>query len=150
MIGIDSVLANNLIIREWLNGGLLPLNLSLVVVIALFLWGHARAAGSYRSFIRRDGVATACALFWVFTADAVRAGLVWDILWSAPLPAVTAATLTVVSPVNVGLMLAGVCSVISTLRCIYLFTPPRWSSYYWVMAALVTLMFQLLTHLNRA
>ncbi len=35
---IDDMLRNNLIIREWVNGGLLPLNISLVIVVVLFLF----------------------------------------------------------------------------------------------------------------
>jgi len=142
---INEILRNNLIIREWVNGGLVPLNLSLVFVIGLFLWDSAREADSYKSFSKTSGVPTACSLFWIFAADAMRACSAWYILWKVndrvPPPISGIENLWV----SGGFIIAGVVALIASVRCIYLFTPPWLGHYYWIGSLLVTLAFQFFT-----
>ena len=148
-----------------MNGGLLPLNLSLVVVIGLFLWAEWREAilqtrsspltvflpiDSFSTFQRAEGVQTACALWWIFLADAIRAGAAWSILnfrlGVAPVPtAVEIPVMGAIAWVNAGFIIAGVVGLIASLRCIYLFTPPRWGHWYWIGSVVTTLVFQIVT-----
>lgn len=141
---IEEMLRNNLIIREWLNGGLLPLNISLVLSIGLFLWTTRREYGPGWSKV--DGVPTACALLWIFASDGIRAGLVWNILYksNAHAPMIEAASVSMVL-INIGLVLAGIAGLTATMRCIYLFTPPRLGHWYWLASIVATFLFQIAT-----
>jgi hypothetical protein len=127
---------HNLIIREWFNGGLVPLNLCLVVVTTMFLWDTLQAHG--RGWTRQPGVSSACALWWIFAADAIRAVFVWVILrqQNRGLPIVDFAELA-----NFGFMIAALISLAATLRCIFLFTPKAWGHWGWVGSALITCAF---------
>ena len=160
---IDDMLRNNLIIREWVNGGLLPLNISLVIVVVLFLfdeWKNTQYPGGWRElkihpyshlknhylgWHKRSGVPTACALIWIFAADAIRAGSAWYILWTSNnrIPAPTSSIDNLF--VGGGFVLAGIIGLIASVRCIYLFTPSRLRHWYWIVSVLVTIGFQLST-----
>ena len=139
----DEMLRHNLIMREWLNGSLLPLNLSLIFVIGLFLWDTYQE--NHRGWSVVAGVPVACALWWIFAADAVRAGTVWMILrLSNRIPAIAVldpSTGTAMAWANVALIMAGIAGVMASLRCAYLFTPKAWGHWYWIGTALVTLSF---------
>lgn len=160
---IDDLLSNNLIIREWVNGGLLPLNISLVIVVGLFLWDEwtkSQYPGGWRELRRhpydhikdhyvrwhkRSGVPTACALIWIFLADAIRAGSAWYILWltNNRVPAPTSSVDNLF--IGGGFVLAGIIGLIASIRCIYLFTPSRLGHWYWIVSVLATIGFQLST-----
>lgn len=162
---IDEILRNNLVIREWVNGGLLPLNTSLVIVIGLFLWDKAIEAMLWRrqsfpgvewvdlhrtwsQFQETEGVQTACALFWIFLADALRAGAAWSILnyrIAVSVPEDPANVVATVHLVNLAFIVAGIIGLLASLRCIYLFTPIRWGHWYWIGSVALTLMFQIVT-----
>lgn len=138
---IDEIFRNNLIIREWVNGGLIPLNLSLVIVIGLFLWGHFRESvhfgayiGGWERFQHMDGVATACALLWIFLADGIRATGAWLTLNFGS---------RVEELVSWLFIIAGLMAIAACLRCIHLFTPPHWGHRYWLLTVAVTIVFQI-------
>lgn len=163
---IDEILRNNLIIREWVNGGLIPLNISLVLVIGLFLWNSALDARAWRTtnngyltwfdvpetwerFQKTNGVQTGCALFWIFLADGFRAAAAWTVLNyrlnDVATPINPAPMMKLIELVNVAFIFAGVVGLLASLRCIYLFTPPRWGHWYWMGSVVVTLTFQVVT-----
>ena len=126
----------NLAIREQLNGGLLPLNLCLVGVIGMFLWHTWRRFG--HDWTRIPGVRTACALFWIFAADAARAGFVWLILRMQNRGGTSELILHVA---NFGFVIAAFAGLIAILRCVYLFTPKAWGHWGWIGSAGVTAAF---------
>ncbi len=173
---VREFLMNNLIIREWVNGGLLPLNISLVVIIGIFLWDewvksqypggwrelrihpYIHIRDHYRRWHRRSGVPTACALIWIFAADAVRAGSAWYILWVANNKLPVRPPVLESMWVSSGFIVAGVIGLVASIRCIYLFTPdwdapqwvpskmvPYWRHWYWVTSLMLTFAFQIFT-----
>lgn len=135
MDSILSIIQGSKIAREWLNGGLLPLNISLCVVIGLFLWDIRRQNG--RGWTKVEGVRTACALWWIFFGDGLRAGLAWLLLRVevGAMPPFDAHDFISPEFVNVGFALAGIIGVVAALRCIKLFTPPSWGHSYWIASA---------------
>ena len=142
---------NNLIIREWLNGGLVPLNLSLVFVICLFLWDSYAVLHKKMGlrWVDAPGVHTACALAWVFSADALRALSVWvafrvDTILALPLD-INATSLLIIAS-TIGVTVASVIGVAATLRCIFLFTPKGWGHWYWIGTVLVDATWLAWTH----
>jgi hypothetical protein len=140
------VVTNNLIIREWLNGSLFPLSLNLSLIIAVFLWdSYFAARESRQKWFNMDGVPTACALFWIFSLDGVRAVSVWVILRinnnGMEVPMWMRQT------TNVALALAAFGLMLTILRCTYLFTPPRWGNRYWIYSLVSTLIFLMISHI---
>jgi hypothetical protein len=148
---IDELLRNNLIIREWLNGGLLPLNLSLVLVIGLFLFDSWRTPDvrTWLDMNRVPGVSTGCALLWIFIADALRAGTAWVVLRElndgGPRVLAQGVVPETMVAINVAFILAGVIGLLASVRCIYLFTPQWLGHWYWIGTVAVMLTFQVLT-----
>lgn len=132
---------SNLVIREWLNGGLLPLNLCLCFVIARFLWDAWRMWGA--GWTHAPGVRGACALFWIFAADAARAGFVWIILRTQNRH-LSSRLVEQIS--NIGFMIAALVALLAILRCIYVFTPKTWGHRGWVFSACLTAAFLALSH----
>jgi hypothetical protein len=138
----NSILNHNLFIREILNGALFPLCAFLSAIISLYLWDTFRLYG--RGWTRQPGVATACAMCWVFAAEAVRAGTVWYLLRQHNELAVVSKYAQNVA--GVLLLLGGLVLVITMLRCTYIFTPPRWGHRVWVAALLSTIVFLTISH----
>jgi hypothetical protein len=132
------------LIREWVNGQLLPLNLSLVVATGLFLWqkltatiGDGIYVGGWRRYQETPGVRTACVLFWVFLGEAIRAGAAWSALKFG------ASTAEVVS---VLFMLGGVVLLLACLRCAFIFTE-EWAGHrYWIATVALMAVFWILTY----
>lgn len=137
----------NLVLREWLNGSLFPLSANLAFIIGVFLWDswlYSIAHPDGSRWWKMDGVPTACALFWIFSLESLRAGSVWIILritndghevphWVREFT-------------NVLLVVGGAGLAIMILRCTYLFTPPRWGNRFWLYSLATTLAFLLLSH----
>lgn len=139
-------ISQNLIIREWLNGSLFPLTANLAFIIGVYIWqtrqyGLARAV-NWRSL---PGVQTACALFWVFGAESVRAGFVWIILRTTNDGYRMNAAFEAFA--NFALVVGASLLVFWTLRCTYIFTPPSIRRYYWIYSLALTTAFLLLSHL---
>jgi len=137
---------SNLLIREWLNGSLLPLSLNLAIIIAVFLWDSwIEAREGNLNWWTMSGVPTGCALFWIFILDGTRAGSVWIILRitndGVPVPQ------WVRDYSTVALIVAALGLAITMLRCTFLFTPPRWGNAYWIYSVVSTVLFLIVSHL---
>jgi hypothetical protein len=121
--------------REQLNGAIFPLCTFLTVAIVFFLyeawrdWGHGWA--------RAPGVQVACALAWIFGAEAVRAGFVWFSLRTLNNGDTLAGPYLTAS--NLGFMLGGLGLLIAVLRCTYLFTR-QYGNRIWVISLCNTLL----------
>lgn len=140
------ILSSHLLIREWLNGSLLPLTLNLSIVIGIYLsqsFLDSRRFG--RRFMNTPGIHTALVLFWVFFAESARAGSVWFSLRmqnaGREIPP------DVGNLLNVMLVMCGVILVTAVLRCTYLFTPPKVRNVIWIYSLFVTVTFVILSHL---
>lgn len=136
-------LTDNLIIREWLNGSLLPLSANLAFIILVFLIDSFRYRED-KSWWSIDGVPTGCALFWIFMCESMRAGCVWHILRTTNDGRVVPTWLREIS--NISFVIAAGILAAAILRCIYLFSPPGWQSWFWKFAAVTTIVFLLLSH----
>lgn len=137
---------NNLVIREWLNGSLFPLSCNLALVLAVYVmqsyYEYDRSVTRMRS---ANEVRVACGLFWVFLADAIRAGWVFLIL------RFTNDVGTVPEWVRQwsNYSLIGAASVLcaAILWCTYLISPPRWKPWFWKFSLLTTVAFVIINHL---
>lgn len=140
------LLLDNLIIREFLNGSLTPLSFNLTIVLTIFLF-ESYKEGQERGvkWNRIPGVATGCALWWIFGAETIRAGIVWYILREhndgLPLPV----WFEYFS--NFAFMVAAFSLIVTMLRCTYIFTPPIWGNRFWIYSAISTAIFLTISHL---
>jgi len=133
--------AYNLVIREWLNGALFPLSLSLSFIISVFLLDTWRMHG--KGWTTLPGIKVSCALWWLFSAESVRAGIVWVLLRIQNDNQRVSYLLDFA--VNIGFVLGAITLIGSFLRCIYLFTPSKWGHVYWVASVLLTVIFLVLS-----
>ena len=141
----SDILSDNLILREWLNGSLFPLSGNLAIIIGLFLqtaWVDAKRVGI--RFQNVDGVPTACALFWIFAAESVRAASVWYLLRTTNDGKVVSDLMRALS--NLSLTVVAGILIITMLRCTALFEPPRFKGF-WIYSAISTLLFLIASHL---
>lgn len=150
MMTLDLVVRHQALIREVINGYAMILCLTLSIMVGVFMWdsivdwyskpGGRRRAGL--SWHEVPGIQTACALWWVFLAEAYRTGAVWVLYnigkgqkdvgvffgygayWS-----------------SYGYLFAGIVLNMGLLRAIYIFTPPEWKSRVWVLAAVGAVVF---------
>lgn len=127
---IKSNMQTNLIIREFLNGGLFPLSVILAAIICIFLLDVRAVRG--RNWRQADGVEVSCALGWLFTAEAIRAGCAWLILHTQNRGGDPAQADLLF---NVLFIISGVALFAAFIRCIYLFTPTEWRR--WIVYACV-------------
>lgn len=135
----------NLIIREWLNGALFPLDVALTIAIGIYLsQSYLEARASRVSFRTLSGVQTACGLWWVFLCESIRAGVVYMSLNAQNHVRVVPPDYQEVG--NALLLVAAFTLVITTVRCIYLFTPRSWAGRFCCASILVTIAFLLITH----
>lgn len=126
----------NLTIREWLNGGLIPLNVCIIIIILHSLWEASRKYGP--GWATQPGIASACALLWIFTADLIRSAVAWSLLHdqgrSQPLQYLSSNTTMLY-------IIAGTMASCATFRLIYTLSPSRWGHWGWVSAAILTTIF---------
>jgi hypothetical protein len=136
----------NLLIREWLNGSLLPLTLNLSFVLAMYVSQiYFETRHEHSSFWKVPGVHTAFILFWVFLAESTRAGSMWFYLRMQNRG--FSPTVEATHALNIVLILVGVVLVASVLRCTYLFSPPMLRGVFWVYSLSLTVVFVLLSHM---
>lgn len=123
----------NLLIREWLNGALIPLNICIMIVISKSLWDSRRKFG--RGWTRVPGVSSACAFWWIFLADLIRSCMAWHLLHAQnlgqPLNYLTPTTTT-------AYIAAALMATLATFRLIYTLGPASWGHRGWVVAAVLT------------
>jgi hypothetical protein len=141
---INRAMTNNLIIREWLNGSLFPLSFCLTAIILVFLNDCWHESGKDITAWRKlPGVATGCALFWIFLSETVRGGCVWLLLRylneGQPIPE------TVVKVTNCAFVLALVVMIPTMLKSIHIWTPRRWGHILWIASAFYTVLFLVLS-----
>lgn len=137
-----SLISSNLIIREWLNGSLFPLSFFLTFAVVTFINDTRLEIG--RGWARAPGIPTACALAWVFLCETIRAGGVWFILRLQNDGHVV--PIWIQKSINGLFIFAAFALILVILRCTYLFSPPRWGNRYWVLSAIVTAWFLLISH----
>ncbi len=127
---------NNLLIREWLNGALIPLNFCVIVMITRTLYVARRDSG--RGWTREPGIASACAFWWIFLADMMRSGMAWYVL-NAQNNGLSmqhlSGTTTIVYIVAIGIM------AVAIMRLIYTLGADHWRHKGWLAAALLTVAF---------
>lgn len=148
------VLEQNLLIREWLNGSLFPLTANLALVIGVYLYQcFYEAKRDGKSWLHVAGIQTACALFWVFGAESVRAVFVWLSLRTKNDGHQLAPFVDQFSTAM--LIFAAAVLVAAVLRCTYLFTPPLvmirgrrfpFRQVFWVYSLAVTVAFVVFSH----
>jgi hypothetical protein len=138
--------SQNLVIREWLNGSLLPLTANLAFIIGVYLYQAYQYGKSHGfTWTRLEGVPTACALFWVFLAESIRAGFVWILLRTTNDGFKVSPDFETFS--NVSLIFGAAILVASVLRCTYIFTPPYYRRVYWVFSLVTTVSFLIVSHI---
>lgn len=126
-----------LAVREVLNGAAFPLSVMLLLIIGWYLFETYRRYG--HGWTREPGVATACALAWMFFAESCRAGIVWYALRVQNDGGKLTDTFKVAS--NIILVVAGVVLVLSLLRCTFIFTPPHLGNWTWIVSLFITATF---------
>lgn len=118
----------NVFYREYVNGSLLILNISILMIITHQLNAARSAFG--KGWSKEPGVASACAMWWIFLAEAIRSWLAWSTLHSQSLGIVSdeywrasRASLWII---------AGIIAAIGTARLIYTLSPPNWGHNAWI------------------
>lgn len=132
----------NLIVREWLNGGLVPLNIFLLAAIGYSLLDAKWRYG--REYSTHPGVAAASAFWWIFVADGMRAGLVW---WTLRTQNRGGSIAPIDIALTYGYVIAAIVAMLAILRCIYLATPKSVGHWGWLVACLSTVVFVVISHL---
>jgi len=136
---------NNVFIREWLNGCLIPLNLSMILIITYTVW---RQTGFAYGWSKYPGANSACALWWIFFADLMRAVLAWTILRATELNPQAFVTYQTMPGATIGYMVVAVISTCATFRCIYCLTPGKWRHFTWIMTALFSAAFIVVSYMG--
>jgi hypothetical protein len=154
---VDFVINYQALIREYINGVGMVLCMTLAIMITVFLWDTFLTSKDGRTWTHIPGVPTACALWWVFTAESYRTGSIWWLYnvgkysHSSPYP----------EPANIGVfneagfiasfgyLVAGIMLCVGLLRAIYIFTPPVWKRKVWLYAAIASMAFILSPTLYR-
>lgn len=122
---------NNLVIREWLNGGLIPLNICVLFMISRQLFLAWVKYG--RGWTQQDGMKSACAFWWIFAADLIRASLAW---WTLNIQRAGGELPYLGSIATLLYSLAAAIAILATLRLIYALSPVRWGHKGWIGAAI--------------
>lgn len=137
---LNTVSVNNIFIREWLNGCLIPLNLSMMAIITYTVWRQTHFSWGWNKY---PGANSACALWWVFFADTLRSIMAWAILRQSQLSGNVIVMDTYrTSPIATLIYIsAGIIATAATLRCIWCLTPKDGRRYTWVTALAFTLGF---------
>lgn len=125
----------NLLFREWLNAGLIPLNMCILIVISGTFWDAYQKHG--RGWTQLPGMQTACAFWWLFLADLTRACLAWYFLHHQN--STNSNQITVPYVPALVYVAVGVVATAATFRLIYTLGPDSWGHKGWVAAALATI-----------
>jgi hypothetical protein len=126
----------NLIAREWLNAGLIPLTACIIIIISFTLIDAYRAHG--KGWTKVPGVKSACAFWWIFVADLIRACMAWAYL-NAQNDGRELATLS--SLATILYLVAAIIASLATFRLIHALSPTSWGHKGWVSAAILTVAF---------
>lgn len=125
----------NLFVREWLNGGLIPLLLCVEFVIGYSIYNAYKSHG--RDFLKLSGVSSAIALFFFFLGELARTVLAWIILHEVN----TGERHTFHMEPLRNWFYVGACMIllVSTLRLVYTLGPKGHSG--WIAALVFTVVF---------
>lgn len=119
--------------REWLNAGLIPLNVCIIVIISYTLVSAYRTHGP--GWTNYPGVKSACAFWWIFVADLIRATMAWAFLNAQnegrPLGGVNNAA-------TVAYLVAAIIACLATFRLIYALSPDSWGHKGWIASLALT------------
>lgn len=126
----------NLVVREWLNAALIPLNLCILVIISHSLLESYRTHG--HGWTNAPGVKSACALWWIFLADFIRASMAWSFL-NAQNNGNSVEFISYTS--TIVYLTAALIAAPATFRLIYALSPVSWGHKGWAAAAILTLSF---------
>lgn len=150
----DIVVEYQALIREWINGSAMILCLTLTLMIVVFMWDTAvewyankrnrEFARPRRSWTHSPGIQTACALFWVFSAETYRTGAVWALYQIGKRQRPRDLSIFFDSGAywsSYGYLFAGLALNLGLLRAIYIFTPPDWKNKVWILAAITAVLF---------
>lgn len=126
----------NLIIREWLNGGLIPLNVCITFVFTHSLYVSWRKYG--RGWTKAPGVQSACALWWIFLADLIRSCMAWSLLHAQS----SGRPIQYLGYTPTLLYIAAAAIAMgATFRLIYTLGPSEWGHKGWLAALALTAIF---------
>lgn len=125
------------IIRENVNGAIVPLSAILGIIIGIHMWRAVREYG-WLGWRNVEGMGTACILFWVFIAEAIRSLGAWSVLRTGSLGM---STKHVIQWTTLAYLIAGIVVAATFLRCTYFFTPPAWRHKVWIASAIITALF---------
>lgn len=143
MTAISNPIYGNVVIREWLNGALFPLSLSLAFIISVHLWDVWKENG--RGWTRLPGVKVSCSFWWLFCAESVRAGIVWVLLRIQNDGQAVTETLGLAA--SWGFVFGATALIGAFLRTIYTLTPARWGHRYWIAAVAISVLFLILSEI---
>lgn len=149
---VDWVVHYQALIREYINGVGMVLCLTLSLMISIFLWDSWVSSSDGKSWTSMPGVPTACALWWIFTAESYRTGAIWWLYnvgkhnHSSPYPVdMSGPGIGVFNEAgffaSFGYLLAGLMLCFGLLRGIYIFTPPQWKRRVWLYASVASVVF---------
>jgi hypothetical protein len=126
----------NLVIREWINGVLIPLNICIMIIIAHSLFDSYRRYGI--GWAKQPGIGSACALWWIFGADLIRSCLAWSFLHGQNLGRPTSHYSYSTTLLYI---FAGSIAAAATFRLIFTLSPSSWGHKGWIAAAILTAVF---------
>lgn len=133
---LHSIAVNNVMIRGWLNGDLIPLNLCMMFIIGYTVWRQTKFSWGWTKY---PGANSACALWWIFFADFLRSVMAWAILRATQIQGVTIVTYQTSPVATLIYIAAGVIATVATLRCIWCLTPVKGRNVTWIFALSFTL-----------
>jgi predicted Co/Zn/Cd cation transporter (cation efflux family) len=126
----------NLEVREWLNAALIPLNVCIMFIIAHSLFEARRIHG--HGWTDAPGVKSACAFWWIFLADLIRASMAWSFLNAQN---DGRSTDTISSAATIFYLVAALIAALATFRLIHALSPIAWGHKGWAAAAGLTVVF---------
>lgn len=142
----DWIVIHQALIREVINGFCMVLFLALSLMVLVFMWDTWISANPKRDWRTAPGMPTACALWWIFAAEAYRTGAIWFLynigkhMHRSPYPTADGAGVGVFGEAgfgsSFGYLIAGVMLIGGLQRAIFIFTPPEWKSAVWIYATI--------------
>ncbi len=124
----------NVLIREWLNAGLVALLGLVLVAVAINLFRVRRAIG--KGWTAEPGIAMACVFWWVVAAVFMRSATVW---LSLKITAGQVATPRAELAADLGYIISAVILIVASWRCLYLMD--RRHHHLWLLSALIAVAF---------
>lgn len=128
---------DNVAIREWINGALIPLNVCIILMITYQLYVARRTYGKKR-WTRMPGISSACAIWWVFLAELIRAFLAWYILNRQSNGIIVDYTDVWITTLYA---VAAVIALLATFRLVFTLAPRSVAHQTWIASCVLTAVF---------